>query len=272
MCMEHRKIDKSLQIPESIRKYTSGKSYMTDDVGMSKAKILLFDDCVLKIDAIRQKNDKTVEMMRWLEGKLPVPRVICYEQDEACQYLLMSRVPGRMSCDEYNMSRPRVLVDCLAEALHLLWNVDIAGCPRVRDMDVELQEARYRVEHGLVDMNHVEPTTFGPDGFRDPADLLRWLENNRPDYEPTLSHGDLCLPNIFIDGDKVSGLIDLGACGVGDRWRDIALCYRSLRRNAEGAYGGKVYPDVKPQMLFDALGMEPNEEKLRYYILLDELF
>ena len=119
MCMEHRKIDKSLHIPERIRQYISGKSYRTDDVGMSKAKILLFDDCVLKIDAIRQKNDETVEMMRWLEGKLPVPRVICYEQDEACQYLLMSRVPGRMSCDEYYLSRPLELVDRLAEALNL---------------------------------------------------------------------------------------------------------------------------------------------------------
>ena len=69
-----------------------------------------------------------------------------------------------------------------------------------------------------------------------------------------------------------SGLIDLGACGIGDRWRDIALCYRSLRWNAEGAYGGKVYPDVKSQMLFDALGIGPDLEKIRYYILMDELF
>ena len=103
-------------------------------------------------------------------------------------------------------------------------------------------------------------------------ELLRWLETNKPDYEPVLSHGDLCLPNIFIDGDRVSGLIDLGACSIGDRWRDIALCYRSLRWNAEGAYGGKVYPDVKSQMLFDALSIEPDLEKIRYYILMDELF
>ena len=29
---------------------------------------------------------------------------------------------------------------------------------------------------------------------------------------------------------------------------------------------------MKQQRLFDALGLEPDEEKLRYYILLDELF
>ena len=270
--MEFRKIDESIHLPVSIRRYLSGKSYRTDDVGMSKAKILLFSDCVLKIDTVRPKNDKTVEMMRWLDGKLPVPRVICYEQDEERQYLLMSRIPGRMSCDEYYLSRPVVLVDCLAEALNLLWRVDITGCPRSQGLDAVLEEARYRVESGLVDVNNTEPATFGPTGFRDPADLLHWLENNRPDYESVLSHGDLCLPNIFVDGDRVSGFIDLGACGTGDRWRDIALCYRSLRANAAGAYGGRAYPDVEPDMLFSALGMVPDREKIRYFLLLDELF
>ena len=260
------------QLPKSIQRNIAGKAYRTDDVGMSKAKIYVFNDCVLKIDAKRQKNDETVAMMRWLEGKLPVPKVICYEQDEERQYLLMSRVPGRMSCDEYYLSRPRELVARLAEALQLLWSVDITDCPRSRGLDEELAEARFRVENGLVDIGNVEPTTFGPGGFQNPADLLRWLETNKPDYEPVLSHGDLCLPNIFIDGDRVSGLIDLGACSIGDRWRDIALCYRSLRWNAEGAYGGKVYPDVKSQMLFDALSIEPDLEKIRYYILMDELF
>lgn len=30
--------------------------------------------------------------------------------------------------------------------------------------------------------------------------------------------------------------------------------------------------DFDPDMLFEALGMDKNEEKLRYYILLEELF
>ena len=73
------------QLPKSIQRNIAGKAYRTDDVGMSKAKIYVFNDCVLKIDAKRQKNDETVAMMRWLEGKLPVPKVICYEQDEERQ-------------------------------------------------------------------------------------------------------------------------------------------------------------------------------------------
>ena len=40
----------------------------------------------------------------------------------------------------------------------------------------------------------------------------------------------------------------------------------------DGTFGGKVYPDFNPDLLFDALGIEPNWEKIRYWILLDELF
>ena len=64
----------------------------------------------------------------------------------------------------------------------------------------------------------------------------------------------------------------MGKTGVGDKWNDIALCYRSLKHNFDGTYGGKVYKDFNPDMLFEKLGIEPDWDKLNYYILLDELF
>ena len=259
-------------IPDKIRQMTEGKSSETDSTGMSDASVTVYDDRVLKIAPYRERNAQTVEVMRWLKGKLPVPEVLCYESDGEHQFLLMSRIRGKMACDEYWMSRPDELVPRLAEALRMLWSVDVSDCPRVRDIDAELAEAEYRVEHGMVDLDNVEPSTFGEGGFRDPEELLQWLRDNRPQYDPVLSHGDFCLPNIFLDERGISGFIDLGETGVGDRYRDIALCYRSLRWNAEGAYGGNVYPDIRSMALFDALGMEPDMEKIRYYLLLDELF
>lgn len=258
--------------PESIRQRISGKSFRTDAVGMSKAQIMVFDDCVLKIVPYQEKNEETIRVMRWLEDKLPVPQVLCYERDEERQYLLMSRIPGKMACDGYYLERPKELAARLAEAIRMLWRVHIADCPRSRDPDAELREARFRVENVLVDVDQADPATFGAGGFKDPAHLLDWLEHNRPDYEPVFSHGDLCLPNIFLDKGRVSGLIDLGAAGIGDKWRDIALCYRSLKRNAEGAYGGKAYPETRAEALFEALGLAPDYEKIRFYLLLDELF
>ena len=260
------------RLPDTIAKMIAGKAFRANNVGLSGAEVMVFDDCVLKIAPFRKQNEDTVAVMRWLAGKLPVPEVLCYERDAERQYLLMSRVRGRMACDPYFMERPEELVARLAEALEMLWSVDVSGCPRHRTQDAELQEARYRVENGLADVENAEPSTFGEGGFSSPEALLSWLERHRPGYEPALSHGDLCLPNIFIDGSRISGFIDLGDMGVGDKWRDIALCYRSLKWNAEGAYGGKVYPGIRAEMLFDALGIAPDEDKVQYYILLDELF
>ena len=177
-----------------------------------------------------------------------------------------------MSCDEYYLEHPQELLQILAEALEMLWSVDISDCPNVRDLDEELKEAAYRVENNLVDIERAEPDTFGESGFKSPAHLLGWLCENRPENEPVLSHGDFCLPNVFIKDGKISGFIDLGDTGIGDKWRDIALVYRSLKHNFDGTFGGKVYEDFDPDMLFDKLKIEPNWEKLRYYILLDELF
>ena len=66
--------------------------------------------------------------------------------------------------------------------------------------------------------------------------------------------------------------MDLAGSGVSDRWQDIALCYRSLKYNLCGIYSGKIYSDFNPDFLFEALEMEPDWEKLNFYILLDELF
>ena len=259
-------------LPDSIFRLVDGKSCKPDNIGMSGSKIMIFEDSVLKIVPLRRENDETIRMMKWLEGKIPVPKVIAYEKDDEYQYLLMSRVSGKMSCDKYYLEHPKELLDILAKALKMLWNIDVSDCPRSRNIVVELSEAKYRVENNLVDIDNVEPTTFGKDGFKNPRALLNWLYENKPDYEPVLSHGDFCLPNIFIEDGRVSGFIDLGDTGIGDKWRDIALCYRSLKHNFDGSYGGKVYPDFDPDMLFEALEIEPDWEKLRYYILLDELF
>jgi len=98
------------------------------------------------------------------------------------------------------------------------------------------------------------------------------LKNNRPDEEPCLIHGDYCLPNIFLQNEKVAGFIDIGGAGIGDKWQDIALCYRSLKHNFEGKYNGISYAGYHPDMLFEELGIAPDWDKINYYILMDELF
>ena len=271
-CFLYKEENRELYVPSKIKAMIAGKSYELDDIGMSGNQVLIFEDMVLKIEESSATMEEQVKLMNWLEGKLFAPKVLAYEVEDEKSYLLMSKMEGKMSCDTYYLENPEILLKALAQGLHMLWKVDIEGCPRVRDLDTVLREARYQVENDLVDIENVEPTTFGEGGFESPIHLLEWLEQNRPPYEPVFSHGDHCLPNVFLEEDQVKGYIDLDRAGVCDKWNDIALCYRSLKHNFDGTYGGKVYEDFEAEKLFEALGMEADWEKIRYYLLLDELF
>lgn len=269
---EHEKYDCVPDLPRTIRQKTEGRAYRRDSIGMSGAQVIMFDDCVLKTEPTGEESDNEYRMMSWLAGKLPVPEVLAFARENGRNYLLMSRVEGRMLCEEAYMDRPEKLIRLLARGLKLLWSVDVRGCPAHIGLEERLALAERNVREGLVDMDNVEKDTFGENGFKSPAELLRWLKENRPAEDLVLTHGDYCLPNIFGSEGKISGFIDLGKCGVADRYQDIALCFRSLSHNCEGACGGRAYTDVKPEMLFEELGIEPDLEKIRYYILMDELF
>ena len=265
-------MDKEIIIPQEIRRHTGDKPFRKDSIGMSGCTVLVFEDTVLKITEDTVKGRETAEMMRWLDGKLPVPKVTEHCISGGKSWLLMSKVGGRMCCGTWFLEHPKELLGLLAEGLRMLWSTDISGCPRVMDLDVELAAVRRRVEQGLADISSGTAGICGGSGFKDAAELLEWLENNRPSYEPVMSHGDYCLPNVFADNGRISGFIDLDDCGIADKYRDISLCWQSLKGNFDGTFGGKVYPDFDPDMLFDALGFEPDREKLRYYLLLSELF
>lgn len=269
-------------IPQNIKKLIQNEKYDIDVIGMSESNILLFPDKVLKIQENSEEADNEVQAMKWLEmqgidgqrheKKFSVPKVILHECRDAKSYLLMTRMSGKMACDEAYMSDPEKLTGLLAQALQELWRVDIADCPLDWTLDRKLKAAQYYVENDFVDVENVEPETFGPNGFKNPRALLKWLYDHKPEEELVFSHGDFCLPNIYINNDNTFGFIDLGRTGISDKWQDIALCYRSLEHNYAGKYGGKEYPGYDPNMLFDELGLAPDWEKLRYYILLDELF
>ena len=262
------------KLPESIRKQMGQRKFRENSVGMSGSRVLESEDLVLKIQTRSRETDNEYQICRWLGAQsLPAPEILAYEAVNGTAYSLMTKIKGTMLCDEEYMTDPERLLTLVCQGLNMLWNVDIAACPCDNTLDARLGDARYAVEHNLVDLDNVEEDTFGPQGFSGPEELLRWLETNRPEEEIVFSHGDLSLPNVFADGDRISGFIDLGKTGKADRWQDLAICYRSLRDNFAGRYnGGHPYPGYRPEMLFERLGIRPDAEKLKYYLLLDELF
>ena len=240
-------------LPEVIQKAVGTEKYTVDKIGESTSEVRIYDNYVLKIQPQSPETENEYQMIKRLNGRLPVPSILAYEIYNGLAYTLMTKVEGKMLCD-----------------IDFLQTPELCSVSRLSN---RLKAAEYNVAHGLVDIENTEPETFGKGGFKDPRELLEWLKNNRPPEDIVLTHGDYCLPNIFAKGDRISGFIDLGKVGPADRWQDIVIAIRSLDHNFDGRYfNGKPIFDFKPQMFLDALGVEMNEEKYRYYYLLDELF
>ena len=230
------------EIPSEILQYVHNKNYTMDDIGQSNSNVYCFDDMVLKIESEGENADNEHRMLSWLKERLPVPEILCAIKRAGTSFLLMSRMDGEMACAEQYICQPTELVKILAEGLRLLWQVDISDCPYDNRLDNKLRLAEIAVQEGLCDTENVEPDTYGEGGFASPKELLQWLKEHRPKEEPVFSHGDFCLPNIFVKNGHINGFIDWGNGGIADRYQDIALCYRSLLHNYSGKYSdGKVY-------------------------------
>lgn len=261
-----------MNIPINIQNLVGNCSYVIDDIGMSNSQVVCYDDMVLKIEKQHRESDNEYNMMLWLQDKIPVPKIIYLEKSSNTNYLLMSKIKGDMLCSSKFLRNPKLLLKLLAEGLHMLWSVDITHCPIAITLEDKLSMAEVRVLSDLCDMKNAEPETYGENGFISPKHLLEWLKSNKPVEKLVFSHGDYGLPNIFGHRNRVSGFIDLGRGGVSDKHQDIALCYRSLKNNLSGRYGGKIYPAVSIDMFVSELKTDVDLGLIRYYTLLDELF
>ena len=255
-----RKKQFQMRMPPVIAAGIVGQDFTLDAVGLSGSTVAFYDDTVVKCEPVSEESENHLLMLRWLDGKLPAPRVLESTVQDGCRWTWMTRISGEMACSDGHREDPHRLVRILAKAMQDLWAVDISGCPVDQTAKAKLERARKIVEAGQVDMDLAEPDTFGENGFCSPAALLSWLESNIPESEPVLTHGDFCLPNIFTHDHGNTAFLDLGRSGFGDPWTDIAICWRSLRDNFGGHYGEAV-PGFHPDELFEALGIEKDEEK-----------
>jgi len=266
--MEH------FNLPKDIQAIVGTKEYSLDSIGMSDSQVRIYDEFVLKIRPQSEETNNEVAIAKWVGNQIPIPTIIEHCVANGMAYTLMTKIDGEMLCSVEYLEQPKKLISLAAQGLKQLWEINVKDCPFQNSrLNERLKAAEYNVLHNLVDLSSAEPETFGPNGFANPKELLNWLKNNRPDEDIVLTHGDYCLPNIFVKENEISGFIDIGKMGPADRWQDIALAIRSLKHNFDGKYtGGKKIFDFNPQMLLDALNVDFDEQKYKYYLLLDELF
>ena len=252
------------QVPLPLRRVLPAARWEAVTHGQSGAQVWSSRRFVLKV-AARQGLARLLHAellrLRWLAPLLPVPELVGYEVTPDTEYLAVTRLPGVTLHHPDALVHPLRVTELLARALRELHALPVRDCPFNALLAVTLRQARERVQAGLVD----EPDFDDERQDWTAVQVMNELLRTRPAHEDlVVTHGDPCLPNLLIDGEYLSGFIDVGRLGLADRHADLALAYRSLKHNIDPEMA-EHFLDVYGRSLVDA-------GKLEYYALLDELF
>lgn len=213
--------------------------------------------------------DREGRVLRWLEGKLDVPKVLEYESDGNDEALLISEIAGRPASNIVSgagATREEIstFVAQAARTMRTLHSIPADGCPFDQGLDAKFANAWENIRSGLVDVDDFDEECAS----KTPEQIFQELCDERPeDEDPVFTHGDLCLPNIIVGfGGEIAGFVDIGRGGVCDRYQDIALFIHSFEFNAA------VKIDIESEFC-EAYGIEaPDKRKMSFYRKMDELF
>ena len=100
-------------MPIRILDKIKGLEWNNDSVGKSDSVVLLFKKMVLKIEKTSRSSEHEIKLLGWLDGKLPVPKIIEAETQDGYSFLLMSKVPGEMVCTGNSLSNMEDTVKAL---------------------------------------------------------------------------------------------------------------------------------------------------------------
>ena len=201
------------------------------------------------------------EKLSWLSGKLKVPKIVLYNVNDKVEYLVTEGLKGEMVCSKAYEENPKKGIKIIKEAFDNISFVDIKDCPFNVSIDYKLKLVENNVVNRLLNINDISVDVLKK--FKTPDNILKYLKENKFDEEPCFSHGDTSLPNIFAYKDKFSGFIDVGECGIADKWFDLAICEKSIVRNY-----GKEYVDE----FYNELGIKRDKKKVESYLLMMELY
>ncbi|MFI6221726.1 phosphotransferase [Nocardia salmonicida] len=194
------------------------------------------------------------ERLTWLrDNGIAVPVVSAFAED----VLVLADAAAGSLAGQADSVEAAAIGTQMGQALRALHDLPVAQCPFDAGLDVALARAHRNVVEGFVDA-----ADFDDDHRHlSPAFILARLREQRPATDDlVVTHGDFTPGNVLTGGL----LIDVGALGRGDRYRDLALAERDLAED----FGAEAV-----MAFYTAYGLtEPDRTKLDYYRLLDELF
>lgn len=225
--------------------------------------------CYLKTKEIKSGYELVNEVIvyDWLDGKVKSPKVFYYDATAEIEYMLYSEVEGNTASSR-NIIRniiknPDFFIKIIARALKQLHSININGCDINKSLDIKLKKAKRRIDENLV-----EDWTFQAENKnKSPQQIYKELLQLKPKEEDLVfTHGNFYLSNIIIGQDNSVGFVDMGKGGVSDKYQDIALFIKDIRNKIDTNNEDFI------KVFFDEYGIDkPDIDKIKYYILLNEL-
>lgn len=252
--MKKKKIENlPTTIPMEIEKYIVGAK-LYDTSCHSGAQVLFIDKDEGYYLKIGEKGtlEREKVMTEYFCSKGIGAKVLYYGSEEK-DYLLTSAVRGDDCTTDIYTQEPLKLCDTLAKELRKLHELDFRDCP-VKDKMQEyfsLVEKNYSLDN--YDKSHFPENwgySSGEEAYKAYKEGKDCLTDN------VLLHGDYCLPNVILKDWKLSGFIDVGGGGVGDRHLDLFWALWSLEFNLQS--------NKYRERFLDVYGRDKvNEEKLK---------
>ena len=173
------------------------------------------------------------ERLEWISTRHPAPRVLSSGTDDDAQWMMTQALPGDCAVGDVWRARRPEAIQAIATGLRAMHAIAIDDFPAHWTAQVWVG--------------------------RDPQSL----RPRPPILDPVVVHGDACAPNTLISQTgEWTGNVDFGDLAVGDRWADLAIASLSLDWN---------FGEGHQAELFDAYGIERDEQRIRYYRALWEL-
>jgi kanamycin kinase len=165
--------------------------------------------------------------LAFISTRHPAPRVLDHGAEGTAQWLVTAALPGEHAVGDTWRARRREALRAIAAGLRAIHSIPVHDVPE-----------QWAAE-GWVGRT---PASLGP---------------RPPIVDPVVVHGDACAPNTLISPDgRWTGNVDFGDLAVGDRWADLAVASSSLDWN---------FGEGHQRELFDAYGIEPDEDRIHWY-------
>jgi len=199
-------------LPEAIQAY-AGQARIYDSSCSETAKTLFLDGEQRAYLKIHAKLDRERLLTTWLHGYGLAPRVLEFASLNGIDYLLTEALEGEDGISAKHLAEPKRLAKVFGESLRQIHGLPKLACPVQKRMAEMLDEADSNAKREYADPEII------PEGIATAHAKLLELAGLAQD--DVVLHGDYCLPNIIMQDFRLTGFVDLGYGGVGDRHWDL---------------------------------------------------